>query len=116
MVWGGILLKGIQVFYREANACVRVGGGFSQCFAVEVGMRQWCVMSPWLFNTFMDGGMREIKCKLVNAGAKLRLNGEVWSVVTCLFVDDTMLLGESEGDLQRVINEFYSVSKRRKLR
>ncbi len=27
---GGQLLKGIQAFYREANACVRVGGEFSE--------------------------------------------------------------------------------------
>ncbi len=53
---------------------------------------------------------------MVNAGAKLRLNGEIWSVVTCLFADDTVLLAESEGDLQRVVNEFYSVCKRRKLK
>ncbi len=26
---GGQLLKGIQAFYREANACVREGGEFS---------------------------------------------------------------------------------------
>ncbi len=39
--------------------------------------------------------MREMKCKVVNAGAMLRLNGEVWSVVICLFVDDTVLLAES---------------------
>ncbi len=32
------------------------------------------------------------------------------------FADDTVLLAESEGDLQRVINEFYSVCKRRKLK
>ncbi len=44
------------------------------------------------------------------------LNGEVWSVVTCLFADDTVLLAESEGNLQRVVNEFYSVCKRRKLK
>ncbi len=37
---GGQLLKGIQAFYREANACVRVGGEFSDSFAVEVGVRQ----------------------------------------------------------------------------
>ncbi len=36
--------------------------------------------------------MREMKSKVMNAGAKLRLNGEVWSVVTCLFADDTVLL------------------------
>ncbi len=27
---GGQLLKGVQAFYREANACVRVGGEFSE--------------------------------------------------------------------------------------
>ncbi len=46
---GGQLLKGIQAFYREANAYVRVGGKYSESFAVEVGVRQGCVMSPWLF-------------------------------------------------------------------
>ncbi len=44
---GGQLLKGIQTFYGEANACVRVRGEFSESFAVEVGVRQGCVMSPW---------------------------------------------------------------------
>ncbi len=67
-------------------------------------------------NISMDGCMREMKSKVVNAGVKLRLNGEMWYVVTCLFADDTMLLDESEGDLQRVVNEFYSVCKRRKLK
>ncbi len=38
--------------------------------------------------------------KVVNMGAKLRLNREVLSVVTCLFEDDTVLLAESEVDLQ----------------
>ncbi len=113
---GGQLLKGMQAFYSEANACVRVGGEFSESFTVEMGVRQGCVMSPWLFNIFMDGCMREMKCKVVNAGAKLRLHGEVWSVVTCLFPDDTVLLAESEGDLQRVVYEFCSVWKRRKLK
>ncbi len=54
-----VLLKGIQAFYRDANACVRVGGEFNESFAVEVGVRQGCVMSPWLFNIFMDGLLYE---------------------------------------------------------
>ena len=33
----------------------------SEWFGVEVGLRQGCVMSPWLFNLFMDGAMREIR-------------------------------------------------------
>ncbi len=60
--------------------------------------------------------MREMKRKGVNIGAKLRLNGEDRFIVTCLFADDTVLLAESKGDLQRVVNEFYSVCKRRKLK
>ncbi len=95
---------------------MRVGGEFSDSFGVEVRVRQECVMSTWLFNIFMDGCMREIKCRVGNAGAKLRLNGEFWSVVTCLFADDTVLLAESEGDLQRVVNVFWIVCKRRKLK
>ncbi len=72
------------------------------------------MMSPWLFNIFMDGCIREMKRKVVNVGAKLRLNGEIWSVTTCPFADDTVLLAESEGDLERVVNELYNVCKRRK--
>ncbi len=61
------------------------GGKFSESFVVEVGVRQGCVMSPWLFNIFIDGCMRKMKCKGVKVGAKLRFNDEDWSVVTCLF-------------------------------
>ncbi len=60
--------------------------------------------------------MRKMKTKVRNEGAKLRLNGQDWSVVTCLFADDTVFLAESEGDLQRLVNGFYSVCKKRKLK
>ncbi len=60
--------------------------------------------------------MREIKEKVRNKGAKLRFNGKDWSVVTCLFADDTVSLAESVEDLERVVNEFYDVCRRRKLK
>lgn len=50
-------------------------------------MRQGCVMSPWLFNVFMDGCMREMKARIGNIGARLRSNGAEWPVVGCLFAD-----------------------------
>ncbi len=74
------LLKGIQAFYREANACMRVGGEFSESFAAELGVRQGCVMSPWLFNIFMDGCMREMKSKVVKCGGKVEVK---WRSVVC---------------------------------
>ena len=113
---GGQLLDGIKAFYREASACVRVDGELSESFDIGMGVRQGCVMSPWLFNVFMDGCMREMKAKVGNAGAKLRMNDVDWPVVGCLFADDTVLLAESERELQRVVDEFHRVCTRRKLR
>ncbi len=42
-------------FYVNSRACVRVGNGISDWLVVNVGLRQGCVMSPWLFNLYMDG-------------------------------------------------------------
>ena len=44
------------------------------------------------------------------------MNGMGWTVVTCLFADDTVLFTKSEQELQRVMDEFYSVCMRRKLK
>ena len=52
---GGKLSKAVQSLYVDSNACVLVGNDVSEWFPVNVGLRQGCVMSPWLFNVYMDG-------------------------------------------------------------
>ena len=37
----------------------RVGNDVSEWFPVNVGLRQGCVMPPWLFNLYMDSVVRE---------------------------------------------------------
>ncbi len=54
---GGKLLCAIKS-YEEASACVKISGETSTHFEIKVGLRQGCVMSPWLFNIYMDGVMR----------------------------------------------------------
>ncbi len=66
---GRQLMEGIKAFYREANACVKIDGELSDSFGVRVGVRQGCVISPWLFNIFMDGCMREMRAKVGKVGA-----------------------------------------------
>ncbi len=44
----GVGVEGIKVFYREMNTCIKVDGELSDSFTVGVGVRQGCVMSPWL--------------------------------------------------------------------
>ena len=113
---GGQLLDGIKAFYKEASACVRVNGEMSESFGIRVGVRQGCVMSPWLFNIFMDSVIREMKAKVGKVGARMNVEGERWWLVTSLFADDSVLMAESESELQKIVDEFNMVCKRRKLK
>ena len=45
----------MQSFYVDSRACVWMGKDVSELFPVNVGLRQGCVISPWLFNVYMDG-------------------------------------------------------------
>ena len=72
-------------------------------------------MSPWLFNTYMDGVIREMKAKAAGLGAKMLDEGYEWLMITSLFLDDTLLFAESQEELQSVVNASQDVCKRRKL-
>lgn len=86
---------------------MKVEGQLNESFVIRVGVRQGCVMLPWLSNIFMDSCMKEIESKVGHIGARLWLNGVGWSVLTCLFVDDSVLFIESVRELQRAVDEFY---------
>ena len=51
-------LRGVKSLYVGSKACVRVGNEVSEWFPVRVGLRQGCVMSPWLFNRNWWSGKR----------------------------------------------------------
>ena len=40
----------------------------SKWFPVNVGLRQGCVMSSWLFNVYMDGVVREVNVRVLGKG------------------------------------------------
>ena len=52
---GGKLLKAVQSFYVDSKVCVRVGNDVSEWSPVNVELRQGCLMSPRLFNVYIDG-------------------------------------------------------------
>ena len=114
---GGRVLKDIMSFYDEGRACVRVGSKVSESFEVKMGLRQGCVMSPWLFNMYMDGVVREVYSRVPGKGVKMRVDGErEWMLSQLLFADDTALVAESAEQLQCLVREFGRVCERRKLR
>ena len=48
----------------------------SQWFLVHVESRQGCVMSPWLFNVYMEGVVLEVNSRVLGKEMELlRVNG-----------------------------------------
>ncbi len=68
---GGKLLNTIKFFHEHAFACVKISEETSEHFEIKVGLRQGCVMSPCLFNIYMDGVMRVMKGKVGEVGVKM---------------------------------------------
>ena len=69
-------------------------------FPVNVGLRQGCVMSPWLFNVYIDGVVREVNVRMLETGLDLQSsNGNMLEINQLLFADDTALVADSEEKL-----------------
>ena len=62
---------------------LRVSCKVSDSFEVKMGLRQGCVMSPWLFNMYMDGVVREVYIRVTGKGVKMREGMDVESVAFC---------------------------------
>ena len=114
----GKLLAAVKSLYERSEARVRVCREEGEWFRVRVGLRQGCVMSPWLFNVFMDGVMKEVRERAGDVGATLwdaRRDSE-WKVEWLMFADDTVLVSDSEEKLERLVHEFGRVCHRWKLK
>ncbi len=81
-------------------------------FNVEVDVKHGCIMSPWLFNIYMDGCIRDMKVGVQELGARLNMRGVEKPVVAGLYANDTLLLADSEGLLQRIVDNFDRVCKK----
>ena len=114
---GGRLLRGVKSLYVDSKACVRVGNGVSEWFLVRVGLRQGCVMSPWLFILYIDGVVREVNARVLGRGLKLAdgIDNE-WELNQLLFADDTVMVADSKRKLWQLVTKFGRVFERRKLR
>ena len=61
---GDKLLGANKSIYVDSLACVRVKGDVSEWFRIDSGVRQGCIMSPWIFNVYMDAEMEEVKTEM----------------------------------------------------
>ena len=116
MFEGGKLLNGIKSMYVDSSFCVRIKGGMSEQFRIDSGIRQGCIMSPWLFNVYMDGVMKEMKMGRGRRGVRFQEEVREWRLPGLLYADDLAICGESEEDLRAMVRWFAEVCRRRGLK
>src|SRR5574342_559048 len=61
----------LRNLYTGHEATVRTGRGKTDCFQIEKGVRQGCILSPCLFNLYADYIMRNAGLKETQAGIKI---------------------------------------------
>jgi hypothetical protein len=89
----------VREMYRGVKSAVLVEGEASDYFEVEIGVRQGDVLSPWLFNIFVEGLVDKLRGKELG----IRIEGRLVGIM--LFADDIVLLADDEGMMQRMLDE-----------
>ena len=69
-------------------------------------MRQGCVISPWLFNLYIDGVAREVNARVIGRGLKLvDGNDDEWEINQLLSAYNTVVVADSEEKLCQLVSE-----------
>ena len=60
-------------------------------------MRHGCIMSPWLFNVYMDAVMKDVKIEMEGREVRFQEESRKWRVPGLLYSDNLVLCREYEG-------------------
>ena len=87
-----------QELYSGVSARVRVGHSLSEAFEIKCGLLQACTLSPCPFSLFI----MDLAGELESRGLGIHVKGQ-W-MGSCFFADDKVLLGDSEKELQSMLD------------
>ena len=79
------IVRIIENLYKDTECAVVIDGNITQWFSVKVGVRQGCLLSPNLFNIFLDFVMDEIQSIPIDFHLHERLSCDI------RYADDTTL-------------------------
>ena len=92
------LISLIEELYNQATSSVYLEGDFGDWFRTTVGVRQGCLLSPTLFNVFLERIMTDA---LEGHDATVSIGGR--TVSNLRFADDIDGLAGSEAELSQLI-------------
>ena len=82
----------LRNLYTGQEATVRTGHGTTDWFQTGKGVRQGCILSPYLFNFYAEYIMRNAGLEEAQAGIKIPGR----NINNLRYADDTTLMAESE--------------------
>nr|KAG5699212.1 hypothetical protein BaRGS_012733 [Batillaria attramentaria] len=92
----GKIISLIRCTYQDMSCRIAHAGQLSESFEVKTGVRQGCLLSPFLFLLVIDGIM-----KTTTAGRKNGIQWTLWTQLDDLdFADDLALLSHSHSQMQ----------------
>ena len=89
----------LRNLYVGQEATVRTRRGSTDWFQIGKGVRQGCILSPWLFNLYVEYIMRN--AGLDEAQAGIRIAGR--NISHLRYADDTTPMAESEEELKSLL-------------
>ena len=89
----------LRNLYAGQEATVRTGHGTTDWFQIGKGVRQGCILSPCLFNLYVEYIMRN--AGLDEAQAGIKFVGR--NINNLRYADDTTLMAESEEKLKSLL-------------
>ena len=89
------LINIIRSLYESTSSSVLLTNQISPTLCTKVGVRQGCLLSPQLFNIFLE---RIMQVTLQNHESSIKIGGR--PISNLRFADDIDLLAGSEAELQ----------------
>ena len=89
----------LRNLYAGQEATVRTGHGTTDWFQIGKGVRQGCILSPYLFNFYAEYIMRNAGLEEAQAGIKIARR----NINNLRYADDTTLMAESEEELKSLL-------------
>ena len=89
----------LRNLYAGQEATVRTGHGTADWFQIGKGVRQGCILSPCLFNLYVEYIMRNTGLEEAQAGIKIAGR----NINNLRYADDTTLMAESDEELKSLL-------------
>ena len=87
---------------------VRTGHGTTDWFQIAKGVRQGCILSPYLFNLYAEYSMRNASLYEAQTGIKIARR----NINNLRYADDTTLMAESEEELKSLLMKVEEESEK----